>query len=442
VEIRFTALYFLVVNIHNTKANQIATFIEDKDERVQNFAIMALPQFGRSLAKQDLETIEIPDTLQNLLIDQLKTAPKKAKIINHKLWPSTKIRHSISLVADALVTLKIYTSPEELLPFKKQIGPDNRYWLLSELIKRKPWSAACRSEVISSVGDLSDSVSQLCCDALKKETMSDDEICAIEALLSRKNTSLRSNVVSLLLRQDDERVFESVNRLLADTKAPKVDAGLELLRQMAEKDRERSRCIASTRSWIVDRKLSKVSKNQVDAILRADQEEFKLSNGLGLLNNWVPPDRYQPTGNSSKLVTENALEIILNLNRIMLEKEHLEIESSDSSGETTIEIFSNTCLMYPYFETQREHMEKRFERLPLSSTWKDWYENNGHGELDLSEQEIWRALQLVSLMHEKKDNEIRGIVAKIDEEFVLPDYADQDLTIPEWISINILGLLN
>jgi hypothetical protein len=64
----------------------------------------------------------------------------------------------------------------------------------------------------------------------------------IEGLLTRKSADLRRSVLELLLKQEDTAALGSAARLIASRQAPQRVAGLDLLGQMAAKNRSAENC--------------------------------------------------------------------------------------------------------------------------------------------------------------------------------------------------------
>lgn len=205
-------------------------------------------------------------------------------------------------------------------------------------------------------------------DIVKKMDIDDDNYLEMESMLKYKNANIRSTVISFLLKQDDNKLLETVIRLLSDKKEEKRTAGLDLIMNFNNEE-----LVRKAAPYV--KKIEDPSANEsilIDNILKNDNEEEQL---------YTEKDRYIPVIEKTEFIKKCTKEY-KNCFPIMSAKQaakdcdslndlfmaHIEDEFKGFCGE----IYTLGVKIQCFTE---EISESKFE-VPLLNLWKKWYEDN------------------------------------------------------------------
>ena len=111
-----------------------------------------------------------------------------------------------------------------------------------------------RDTMFELLGDTSRDVRAAVIKVLVKIDCKADELERMESLLSRKASDLRRGVLQVLVRQKDELVLGSIERLVGSGKSLQRLAGLELLRLMCDSDRCVDQCRRKAEAYSKEQK--------------------------------------------------------------------------------------------------------------------------------------------------------------------------------------------
>lgn len=118
------------------------------------------------------------------------------------------------------------------------------------------------------------------------------DIAVIENHLRLKPADLRTNCLKLLVRQDDEPLMRTVERLLADSLPQKRAAGYDLILQIAsdpQRSRLKARCADMLPSSAPQEPQEKLLWESASKAVKPDEEKKSLTDGL-----FDESDRYKP----------------------------------------------------------------------------------------------------------------------------------------------------
>lgn len=196
--------------------------------------------------KDNREAAQYYDLLQELL----KAVPKKELVFSPCIFPWYSAVLTRGCIAARLaVTASLLGDPDRtdaFLPLIPHVSPDDRSQVLRVLLYRQQTDAQ-RAALAEALCDK---------ETITRETafaiISDTEITPaqyriMEELLKYKAADARSNLIKLLLRQDDAALLQSIERLLGDKKEEKRTAALDLMLQVTA-DENRQTLAAQCRS--------------------------------------------------------------------------------------------------------------------------------------------------------------------------------------------------
>ena len=142
---------------------------------------------------------------------------------------------------------------------------------------------AIRAALFRDVGHLDDHVNEVAIEAFSRTPLLPDEIQQVEKWLTRKTSSFRKNMIYLLLKQSDDALLASIQRLLKASDRLQRLAGLEIARQMIEKGRSTNPICDLIRQFNTTKR-SEEEISLIKALLDEKPETVGLENVLGLID--------------------------------------------------------------------------------------------------------------------------------------------------------------
>lgn len=105
--------------------------------------------------------------------------------------------------------------PTDLLPYLKGLDGYSVAAFVGRLSAQNKWDELTRSSLFDLAGYASSSVRGAAFGALQDVSITADERILLEGYLARTSVDVRQGVVKMLIGDDDELSFESVDRLLS-----------------------------------------------------------------------------------------------------------------------------------------------------------------------------------------------------------------------------------
>ncbi len=406
VEKRFAAIYLLgQVGLVNS-LELLAAALEDVDLRVAFKAWQVL------CTSQDSDE-HVPDLFERFeaLIARI---PKEEKLPS-LIWDWTEMTISKAQTTGNLYRFLGDRDPTRLLPyvqFMDSYARSNLVRLLTEKAKEGNVDALIRETLFSFVADTTAHVRQSAIKGLEVFKINPTEAKNLEPLLTRKAGDLRRGVIGLLLKQEGEYPFESVERLLSASKSLERQAGLEMLRELKNAKQSPKAVEELAKSYQDRPKISDTEKALLTEILQAESEVHTLDNGLGLFD---PAKRSQPIttqnrlkGNSKqagrKFVSKKTAKLIEALDDFIYQYRETPIQLATWQGDRE-ELLGN-LRFFPY---PRDHkpLVKQLEQIPLWDTWLTWWQDRPKQLRDDDSLEIvrieaaWQATALTNQLSNK-----------------------------------------
>ena len=124
-------------------------------------------------------------------------------------------------------------------------------------------------------------------EVLKKVPLVQDDILALEQVLSRKNKEQRKESVALLVKQPEAVLKDSTSRMIVSKNADQRLAALEILTVLQEEERLADYVTEQVEAY-KGRKLSKNEQVLMDKLAynpdETGEQRYDLSNGFGVIN--------------------------------------------------------------------------------------------------------------------------------------------------------------
>ena len=167
-----------------------------------------------------------------------------------------------------------------------------RYYYESPAEKKKkpekyPADSWQRALVRTALNDKASYVAEIAFEILKKVPLVQDDILAIEQVLSRKNKEQRKESVALLIKQPEAVLKDSTSRLIVSKSADQRLAALEILTVLQEEERFTDYVTEQVEAY-KGRKLTKNEQVLMDKLAYNPDEtggqRYDLSNGFGVID--------------------------------------------------------------------------------------------------------------------------------------------------------------
>lgn len=400
VERRFAAVH-LLVNLSLEEANRaLIPMLRDPDLRV---VARALVGAGHSQSENGLfEEFEA-------LIPRLP----KDKVLDPIIWPWQIGQIKQDQVAGQLVNLLGERSPKRLIPYVPIMNHYGKRTTAHKLAEVGLKDVQVRDVLFKLVGERDSYLRGEVLKLIEGQSIEPSEADNLERLLTRKADDLRRGVLSLLIKQPDEAVLASADRLTASRKTEQRLAGLELMQMLHQGNRATSTCQTRARQYQqAHPEISEGEKILIDAMLGEKQETYTLDNALGLMN---PAARSQPTPPRKRdvvLASRAATASLLSLDALIHEHRSTSFVTKTWQGEHQEVLLGNATWAFPQTDGKVQ-VEEDVARMPLKEIWEQWVETRSGDMLDDDGLELVRALMQ---LHKYEAEEVLRWLEELDTE--------------------------
>lgn len=362
-----------------------STVSGDDDEMDDESDEASQEQEGQNGQKVDDGRFEAVETL-------LSRLPEKEFKLPPLVWAWTARTAKSEHVVNHLFTALGSRPPSRLLPHLKHYSPYQRSRLVTYLADQKKWDRETRDTLLDLAGDSAADVRSAAIGALGRNPLSDAECLRLESYLTRTSSDLRKGITTLLVTRSDAEAIASAQRLLASKQVNQRQGGLELLRQLAEANRERSTCIAIAKEWVAGRgKISAEEQTQLTAILESEREVITLDNALGLMDPTLRTPRTEPKKHKVEVITPAAIKILQTLDELIHKHRETVVKWKNWRGEESEQVLGTIRYLGSGNQNKKASIQEQFEQLPLAEVWSDWYEKRPKAQRDSDGLEIARA---------------------------------------------------
>ena len=316
--------------------------------------------------------------------------PEKPSPTKPLVWPWTVLSLDRRIITRVMLNVLGDRPPTRLLPYLPSLDPYARKAVIGLLAEQRKWDRLTRSSLLDLAGDAGSDVRQASYTALAKQPLQRGEAEQLEAYLTRTASDLRRGVIGLIAKQKDTDALASADRLLAAKHTLQRLAGLELLRQLAEADRQRKLCHERAASYRASRKqLTQGELTQLAAIDEAGRERITLDNALGLMNPAERSPIVPPRKRRVLFITDAAIACMKNLDDL-IHAERETVVSYEANGRRVEAILGTLSYGFPTpdWRTPPEQCKTPF---PLRELWEQWHDRRGKELRDADGLELTRA---------------------------------------------------
>ena len=394
VEIRFVATHFLVQTLWTTSLPPLVGMLADPDLRV---AARALDAFGGEASPFEVEVGHLFDRLEDLM----RRLPKRSMTLDAIVWPWWKRKLEKPTIAAAMAANSSSIPVHRLLPYVPDLDPTGRAAFVQRVAglaprwerakkpgRRREITPAERGMLLDLLGDASADVRTDVFESIEGLPVQADEVERLVELLGRKPGDLRTGCLARLRGLPDPQLLAAAELLLADSSDLRRLAGLELLRDAAE----RRRSPAEVRSLVTryaseHPTLTEEERAHVTAVLGDEGETVTTDDSLGLIDPASLRVWPVPRARHVDLATTGARESLKALAELITAHQETEIRSP--SGETRMLVESVPWIIGP---RKVDEPGEATETVPLDAVWRQWVQNRPPALRDSDGLELLRAL--------------------------------------------------
>ena len=333
----------------------------------------------------------------------------KSKMFSPCVFPWYEAQLSKSDLAKALCALAALSGDsskiDETCRLIKELSSDQRS-LYFKMLLNNPKTQLQRKAVLEAIADKGTLTRSSAYKIAGKLKLSEEEYQSIEGYLRFKNSSIRNNVIKLLLNQGNAELSACISRLLDSTIEEIRLGGLDMLMQLKKDSKreaitdsfcsrlsERSRCenIPAKEKILLDSLISKSSEAQAETVklfteddkyLPTEFDEKYISACVKNFLEYFPESKLPElisgestldlfgkikatiTGNSTCKSAATAINDLKSLSELI--SEHSTDSFVNSSGEAVL--VGNVRSSYAFVDENGE--------LPLFGVWKEWFTAN------------------------------------------------------------------
>lgn len=333
----------------------------------------------------------------------LARMPDKPIKLKPLIWPWTEREASRQDVVNRLFNFRGQLPISRIMQHRDDLSPRHRSWLVRELVEKK-WSPEDADMLLDFTGDTAADVRESALKGLGKNPLRPEDPPRLEKLLTRKSADLRRGVLDLLLKLPDEAAHASAERLMAGDAQQRL-AGLELLRHLAEANRDRPKCLARAEAYKSSRKkINDDEQTQLTAIATVGEVKPSLDNGLGMFDPAKLSEGEPPVDHKTRVLTPAAAGCLKAIDDLV--HEHRETKITVTSGWRPGEYILGTINYYFPNVDYDKPIAKQLSQLPLREVWEGWLKNRGNDLRDPDGLELERAAFALNKFHGWSMNEL------------------------------------
>jgi hypothetical protein len=374
--------------------------------------------------------------------------PEKPVELKPMVWPWTNFKVSRETVAQLMTVQLGDRPPTVLVPYLPAMSKWVRRNCIQWLAGQQKWDSLTRETLVRLAGDASSDVRAAVYPVLAKVKLQHDEILTLEGYLTRKSNDVRQGILPLLLSLPDNEALASSERLLSTRDAQQRLAGLEILRQMSAKDRNRDQCRNRAEGYrSARRKLTAEEQLQLDGILESASGAAELDRSLGLFDAAQRSPGLAPKDCDAVFVTDAAIACLKSLDDLIHEHRETPIKIKTWRGEEKEELLGNLRWGFPVPYSKRPGVNPSGD-LPLRGVWEKWHEDRPAELRDGDGFEIARAVVWLGLTQQdhawksteawaNASDECKPLLARLigGKSWVPLKYPSQTLSLLIWLSV-------
>ncbi|MDX1934141.1 MAG: DUF5724 domain-containing protein [Capsulimonadales bacterium] len=406
--------------------------LDDPDLRIATLAIDALNLSNLYYMNIDRVADELKSSdLFERLERNLPRFPKEAKPLDSILFPWIAPVAQAKNLAVGLVGVRGDRPLSRLLPYLSQMDAAGRLAVANAYASDpNPINDQHRDVLFGFLADPSGMVRNKALEGLKRYPAGDPIIVAeYEKSLSRKAAGLRRSVIDLLLRQTDEGVLASADRLMASKQEPQRVAGLGLLEEMAKAKRATETVREKARSFAAHRSApSKTESALLESLLDERNDKPTLENALGLLNTAALSrgTAPQPVADPPILKSPTVVAILKGIDQWVEENRERTFVAKFWNGDSREMLLADGEHSFPAVECDLTEEENR-ARLPWIGDVLAWWDARPATMRDPDGHELVRTHTMLAILNVNSGHNLPSMLREYWKEFV-DDLSDLKLT--------------
>jgi len=275
----------------------------------------------------------------------------------------------------------------------------NHGYYTHQVEKERPVSANEKAFALRILPDRGEMVYSIALKTLEKTELNTDELRNITELLTRKSKTLRSGLLKLVLKQENEIIKDAIDLLIEAKNLEQRLAALELISEVDEKDEWQDDCSKWVTSYSARTRINKREQEYLDKIAAAKSNEaLSPENGYGIYTpkqrKTYPLPKRNMQSTYEKRIKKNQYgfscshshlkEEINKLNKLFEENKEYEYEVC-YYGNSKDSVILNNTYHSKLSHQQREKLSDReiYESYPLWEVWEEWFKKSKLDALDL-----------------------------------------------------------
>lgn len=373
-EIRFVAVWGLTTMGLQSAADAKLALIDDPNLQIALTAALSSKGIVTTNDSAGILMDNNPDHHQ--LFDGLERLylriPEKPTVLKPIVWPWTERSIDRSMLIGNLLNALKELPPTRILPYLPHMSPYERKLVVGYLAQQKKWDGLTRTTLLDLAGDASSDVRGAAIGALETNSLRPEEMKKVEGYLTRKTDDLRRGLVKLLLKEKDELVIESADRLMESKEINQRLAGLELIRQMAETKRSFPECQKRAEDYRTHRKkLNREEATQIQGILASQKAVATLDDALGFMNPKNRSPVVPPRKMKVLLISPAAIECMKSLDQLVHENREIQIIEKHYNGDRLALLGTAEGYYLPSLDLDKPIGPQK-AKLPLIEVWEKW----------------------------------------------------------------------
>ncbi|OIJ20165.1 hypothetical protein BKP45_10310 [Anaerobacillus alkalidiazotrophicus] len=322
---------------------------------------------------------------------------KKEITISSNAFDDVSITYSSDLIANKLLYLTAYDLDEEwiaqLFMFKDVVSTEIRGMLL-EYFCHDFSNIEQRKFIFESLADKSIANREFALNKLMKVELLPTEVQKIESVLKLKTSSIRRSAIQILLKQSDEVLDETVERLLTSKSEPQRLAVLEMITEL-KGDLNRTKQYERYKEKLTF--ISKpTEKEKLQLAKLTETKMYSFKNGLGLFE---PKDHFHILTEIEPLYdytvkkiftasSEKIKQFLIGLSDIIHQHRHYQYQAEYYDGyKETLILGSQLQPLYV------DGKNKGLDNYPLPQVWRDYINESNIEVSDLLELNYYFELE-------------------------------------------------
>lgn len=413
-EKRSLALKFAIETAHPTLDLPLfEKALTDNDLMVAAWALKGINYLTSRAAYLPRDWSQFPDLFEKLH-DIVRKTETKEKTFDGKIFAWTRIVFNKNEALRAMIDLigEDWTRLETVLSYFDEMSIDLREKLTRRILPEHAaynWEAKKTTKKLTAfqheyafriLADKGESVRRTGFNALDNAELTTAEVEHLQHLLKRKGADFRGKIISLMLKQSDEKLSAAATQLLKNGDGEQRLAGLDILLQLKKANRllseiEKQVEIYKTRKNISPKE--EVLLTQLDAA-NDNLQKFSAENGYGLFDSKksispVIAPQIKPENIYEKRTAKHKFGFSVPLAKVKSEFEKLgEIYLANKDYEYEVEHWNNAkekILLGNKFRNKKKHnyefadARERFNEYPLPEVWEKWFQESGLDAADL-----------------------------------------------------------